>query len=239
MTELLLPDSKGRRLVFYLAMEEWACEHFPGSFFIWQVPPTVIFGRNQDIAAEVNLRYCDEHNIEYYRRKSGGGCVYSDMGNIMLSYIEPSKNAPQVFASYLSKLCGALQNLGIDAVSSEHNDVLVAGSKVSGNACFCTGKASIVHGTLLYDVDFSVLEKAITPSKEKLEKHKVKSVRQRVLNLKDAGLAMDIEDLKNSLREYFTDSKHLLSERDIEEIEEIEKGYLEPSFLFGKDFGKN
>ena len=53
-----------QRLVFWLALEEWAVEHAPGSFFVWNVKPTVIFGRNQDMEAEVNIPYCLEHGIE-------------------------------------------------------------------------------------------------------------------------------------------------------------------------------
>ena len=40
----------------------------------------VIFGRNQVMLAEVNVDYCEQHHIQYYRRKSGGGCVYADKG---------------------------------------------------------------------------------------------------------------------------------------------------------------
>ena len=47
------------------------------AFFIWQVPPTVIFGRNQVMDAEVNLDYCKQNNVYFFRRKSGGGCVYA------------------------------------------------------------------------------------------------------------------------------------------------------------------
>ena len=81
--------TKERRLTFYLAMEEYAARHLPADdyFFMWQVEPTVIFGRNQLIQSEVNLDYCREHNIQTYRRKSGGGCVYADKTNIMFSYI--------------------------------------------------------------------------------------------------------------------------------------------------------
>ena len=99
MTYLSFPDNNGadRRLVFYLSMEEYAAEHLDeligsqrgtpeesstavagrsswnddGAFFIWQVAPTVIFGRNQDMNAEVNVPYCREHGIAMYRRKSG------------------------------------------------------------------------------------------------------------------------------------------------------------------------
>ena len=57
MTNLVLPDAESsRRLVFFLSMEEYAADHIreiapEGAFFIWQVDPTVIFGRNQDMQA--------------------------------------------------------------------------------------------------------------------------------------------------------------------------------------------
>ena len=56
------------------------------AFFVWQSEPTVIYGRNQVLENEVNMTYCQEYEVEVVRRKSGGGCVYSDKGNIMISY---------------------------------------------------------------------------------------------------------------------------------------------------------
>ena len=114
-----------RRLVYWLAMEEWAVEHAPDTFFLWNVRPTVIFGRNQDMEAEVNVPYCLEHGIEMYRRKSGGGCVYADEGNLMISYITSQSDVNKAFDEYLSRLADALRSMGLDAVRTEHNDVLV------------------------------------------------------------------------------------------------------------------
>lgn len=235
MTNVLLPGSESRRLTFYLAMEEWVCENLREGFFVWQVPPTVIFGRNQDLSSEVNVPYCEEHGISYFRRKSGGGCVYSDEGNLMLSWVTPTANVESAFSEYLGRLCSALKAMGVDAVSSEHNDVLVDGRKVSGNAFFLHSGAGIVHGTLLYDTDFSVLGKAITPSREKLAKHAVQSVRQRVANLKELGLSLGIEGIKAFLVRYFTDSQYVLRDDEMKEIEGIEKTYLDPAFLLGKE----
>lgn len=85
MKYLNLPSDEMRRLTFYLAMEEHAAhllkrdDSFDELFFMWRVNPTVIFGRNQLIDSEVNVRYCEENGIEYYRRKSGGGCVYAGL----------------------------------------------------------------------------------------------------------------------------------------------------------------
>ena len=80
------PHPKTERLSFYLATEEYLAKHYPPEeyFFMWQVRPTVIFGRNQLIENEVNLEYVKKNNIEFYRRKSGGGCVYSDPSNIKI-----------------------------------------------------------------------------------------------------------------------------------------------------------
>ena len=76
MTHITLPTDETRRLSFYLAMEEYVASQKGDSeeaFFLWQVEPTVIFGRHQVIENEVNIPYCREHGIQFYRRKSGGG----------------------------------------------------------------------------------------------------------------------------------------------------------------------
>ena len=227
-----LPDNVGgRRLVFWLAMEEWAVEHAPDSFFVWSVRPTVIFGRNQDMEAEVNIPYCREHGIEMYRRKSGGGCVYADEGNLMLSYITPESDVNKAFDQYLSLLADALRSMGLDAVRTEHNDVLVGGRKVSGNACYATRTGCIVHGTLLYDVDFGEMEHAITPSKEKLDSKGIKSVRQRVNNLKNCGLLFDFNSLRSKLIDYFCKDMQVLSNSELDQVLEIEKTYLDENFI--------
>ena len=176
------------------------------AFFVWQSEPTVIIGRNQDLEAEVNLEYCRKHGVDVVRRKSGGGCVYSDKGNIMISYISRRGDVSAVFDRYLSELTACLRSIGLDASRSERNDVLVGGMKVSGNAFHQLPDRSIVHGTLLFSTDFDALEQAIKPPVEKLVRHGIRSVRQRVANLSDF-LSPDwtVERLMKYLVEYFTD----------------------------------
>ena len=59
----LIPPSN-RRLVWYLAMEEYLAKHVEEDiFFTWVVSPTVIFGRHQVMEAEVNIPYCDANGI--------------------------------------------------------------------------------------------------------------------------------------------------------------------------------
>ena len=72
MLYVALPDNTQHRLPFYLAMEEYVAKTIDEEdcFFMWQVQPSVIFGRNQLVEAEVNLDYCREHSVQTYRRKS-------------------------------------------------------------------------------------------------------------------------------------------------------------------------
>ena len=74
MVHIRLPDDKNRPLSFYLAMEEYVARNtnVDDAFFIWQVEPSVIFGRNQLIENEVNIEYCKRNGVKMYRRKSGG-----------------------------------------------------------------------------------------------------------------------------------------------------------------------
>lgn len=183
---LNLPD--GKHISWYLDKEQEVAEvidEFGGEsvLFTWRVSPTVIYGRHQVVENEVDLNYCREHGIEVYQRKSGGGAVYADRGNRMISYISPSTHSEQVFQEFLQLVVGWLRKNGFEAVTTAHNDVLVDGYKVSGTACYALPNATIVHGTLLENVDLEQMTRALTPSQEKLQKHGVESVRQRVKNL--------------------------------------------------------
>lgn len=234
MKHVILPDNVRRSLAFYLAMEEFVASEVEGeAFFVWRVEPTVIYGRNQVFENEVNAEYCREHNVDVVRRKSGGGCVYSDLGNIMLSYVSGRGVVSEVFDRYMTALADALRALGVPAEKSGRNDILVEGRKVSGNAFHQLPDRSIVHGTLLYSTDLEALAEAIKPPVEKLQRHGVESVRQRVMNLSEyvsgmsepaAGL-LSPEALEKYLIDYFTDGEICLSESDVEKIELITNTY--------------
>lgn len=234
MTLTLLPDSAPRRLSFYLSLEEYLSSVYGEGFFLWETAPCVILGRNQDAAAELDLDYCRSHNIAIFRRKSGGGCVYSGPGNLMISCIMPPAPVQESFSAYLQSLASTLVSLGADAVTTANNDVLCEGRKVSGNAFFSTPQAGIVHGTLLYDMDFAPMQQALTPSGEKLRKHAVASVRQRVANLKELYPSLDKAVLKAALTKTFSEGKRILTLEEMQRVEQIERSYLSPDFILGK-----
>lgn len=236
MKYLSLPDDKTRILPFYLAMEEHAA-HILGNddiFFMWQVDPTVIFGRHQLIENEVNVDYCKEHNIAFYRRKSGGGCVYADRDNVMMSYITRSDEVQTTFHNYTSAIAAMLRGLGLNASDGSRNDVLIGDRKVSGNSFYHIPGRSIVHGTMLYSTNMEHMLHAITPSHEKLTSKGVESVRSHIALLSE-HLDIGIEAFKQYVRTHMCDGEIKLTEADVAEIERITQGYLAPEFLWGNN----
>ena len=233
MKYISLPVSETRRLSFYLAMEEFVARHLdePDAFFMWQVGPSVIFGRNQVLENEVNVAYCREHNIKLYRRKSGGGCVYADMDNLMLSFITTEENVNFAFNRFVNMILLVLRRLGIEATGTQHNDIMIGDRKVCGTACYHVGGRSIVHSTMLYDTNMEHMLNAITPGPEKLEKKGIRSVRQRITLLKDYTTLEGVEALKQLIRDTLCVGERQLSQDDVAKIEAIEASYLKEEFI--------
>ena len=203
--------------------------------FCWQIEPSVVFGRNQVMANEVDTAYCRNNGIGMFRRKSGGGCIYADMGNVMFSFITDSDNVGLTFNRYINMMVLMLCKIGVNAAATGRNDIVVDGRKVSGNAFYHLQGRSIVHGTMLYDTDMDNMLHAITPPETKLESKGVESVRQRISLLKDY-INIGVDGLKDGIMRGLCNSEHVLTAVDVAEIEELERNvYLSPAFIQGKD----
>lgn len=114
---------------------------------LYRCLPAVIIGRNQNPWNEIRFSYTDTHKIPFFRRESGGGTVYHDLGNINFSFILPrplystEKN--------LTIVVRVLHRLGVKARYTERNDILVSGKKISGSAFRYKDNRVLHHGTLL------------------------------------------------------------------------------------------
>ena len=224
MKYIALPTNEMRRLSFYLAMEEFVARELNESdaFFMWQVAPSVIYGRNQVVENEVNLAYCREHGIEVFQRKSGGGCVYADQDNLMLSYVTQEENVGFAFNRFVNMVLLVLRKMGIEATGTQHNDIMIGDRKLCGTACRKTSKGCIVHSTLLYDTNMEHMLNSITPGPEKLEKKGIQSVRQRITLLKDYT-TLSLEEVKTLIRETLCVGERMLTEDEVNMINEITK----------------
>lgn len=226
-----------RKLPFYFAVEEHVARSYADDdyFMAWRVEPTVMLGRNQLIANEVNTAYCRENGVHIFRRKSGGGCIYSDPGCVQFSYISSAHNVNQAFADYMQRVAAMLQSIGIDARLSGRNDILVDGAKVAGSAFYGLDNRCVLHTSILFDTRLEHLAQSLTPSREKLQSKGVASVRQRVNNIA-SHTDLSIRDFMAYARRYMcADSSRTLSNTDMETIAGIEQEIGSDRFVYGKD----
>ena len=232
MKYITLPDTIERRLSFYLAMEEYIARHIDeyDCFFMWQVQPSVIFGRHQVAENEVKFDYCKQHGIQVYRRKSGGGCVYADKDNVMFSYVTKEENVGLTFNRFVNMLLLVLRKLGVEATGTTHNDVMIGDRKVSGTAYYHLPGHSIVHATMLYDTNMGHMLNAITPGPEKLQAKGIQSVRQRITLLKDY-IPLTLEEFKSFVRTTLWEGERMLTPEEVRGIEELEQTYLREDFV--------
>lgn len=234
-----MPTScEGKRAAFYLAAEEYIAATLPKDnyFFSWQIDRTVVMGRNQVADVEIDLDFCRAEGIDVIRRKSGGGTIYADRGNIMLSLVTGEGAVEPIFKNYTETVAKLLRRLGAPVEATGRNDIaLRGGGKICGNAFYHQAKRNIVHGTMLYDTNQRLMNGALTPERAKLESKGVKSVESRIGLLRNhLSNAMDVEALRQHLRETLTHRTVTLTEDDVQYIKAIEADYYAPSYIFAQ-----
>lgn len=213
---------------FNLAMEESLYraveEGSPSFFLLWRNEPSVIVGRFQNTAQEVNRAFVEERGIRVVRRISGGGAVYHDLGNLNYSFILPNDEGdPFDFAKHAAPVARALTGLGVEASFSGRNDLTIKGLKFSGSAQHMDRTRLLHHGTLLFDSDLSILGQALNADPAKFESKGFKSVRSRVTNiLPHLPLAMSMEAFITVLRDSLSGlERRSLSEDEVRAIEKL------------------
>ncbi len=226
-------DIKQRIDPFYFALEEYLLEKDEEYIFIWDVFNSVIIGKNQLLHREVHLDYLKENDIKVYRRPSGGGAVYNDYGCIKYSFISkrPKSEMYYVFLGFIKDFLK--EYISVDF--SGRNDLLFNEMKFSGNAYYQTKNGHVLHGTILYDTDLTVLKNALNPSKLKLKSKGIKSVKSRVTNLKPY-INLSREEFRKSLDEYFTKFETIiLTDDEILEVKKKMNYYNNYDYIYGKN----
>jgi lipoate-protein ligase A len=224
-----------------MAFDEFALESLPLDepvFYLWRNAPSVIIGLNQSAYAEVNLDYLKEHGIALARRVTGGGAVYHDLQNLNYTIVGKSRDLNADYPDYLHYMVNALRQLGVPAELSGRNDIMVDGRKCSGYAKRVWKDRLMVHGTLMFDVDLSVLQQALSVPGSKMAASGVASVRSKVANLKDylPGYA-DVLALKDALHAILagTDSEVMLTAGQQDGIEKIaDEKFRTWNWLYGR-----
>lgn len=224
-----------------MAFDEYVLERLPLDepvFYLWRNAPSVIIGLNQSAYAEVNLPYLESRGIALARRVTGGGAVYHDLQNLNYSIVGRSRDLNADYPEYLHFMVNALRRMGVPAELSGRNDIMVDGRKCSGYAKRVWKDRLMVHGTLMFDVDLSVLQDVLSVPGSKMAASGVASVRSKVANLKDYLPAFkDVLALKDALHRILAgpDEEVILTDSQQAEIERMaEEKFRSWDWLYGR-----
>ena len=196
-----------------LALEEELVERGEPVLYLWSNEPAVVIGRNQNPYKECDLEKLRADGVHLMRRRSGGGAVYHDRGNLNFTLISPRRedNTRENF----DFVRAVLARCGVDAQVSGRNDLTVGEKKISGSAFFENEQIFCHHGTLLVDLDMNRLGNYLTASPLKLQAKGIDSVRARVENLSALRPGLTVDAVVQAFCEEWNSGVDRISEEDI------------------------
>ena len=207
------------------------------SLFLWKNKQTVVIGNNQNPYSECDVNSLLEEGGHLARRRTGGGAVYHDLGNLNFSFIA-DKNIYDV-KRQMQVIQKALHNFNLETEVSGRNDITYQGRKFSGNAFAKTKNQGLHHGTILIKTDSERLQKYLKVKPAKLHKHGVKSVASRVINLSEvADITSEniIPHLIKAFEEIYQNTASIIDFNDLcnEETIKLSQHISSDEYLFGK-----
>lgn len=187
---------------------------------LYRNTPSVIIGRNQNPWMESDLEYIRSNNIALYRRFSGGGAVFHDLGNTNYSYMMPRKDFDRDMTA--SRIIAGLRSLGLDVGLNSRHDISIMGAdgwrKCSGSAYKISKDRAYAHGTMLLNSRLENLGSALRAGAWGLQGNGVESVRSKVSNLQ-----ISHEDFCKVVSKSFGLAPRLISEKAMLGIESVAK----------------
>lgn len=207
--------------------------------YLWQNRRTVVIGQNQNPYSECNVAQLEADGGFLMRRRTGGGAVFHDLGNLNFSFVVPYEMYDTM--RQFAVLQRAVAAYGLETEVSGRNDVLCQGRKFSGNA-FSKGKHQrLHHGTILIRTDVEQLQRYLKVKPAKLQKHGVSSVQSRVVNLSELAPEITAQNIIPPLvqafeQEYGTplqtiDFNTLTS---LPEVQELAAEFSSPEWKYGR-----
>lgn len=210
-----------------LALEEYLLKNYSEDYIIlYRNEPSLIVGKHQNSMAEINYLNAYEKNIPVYRRISGGGTVYQDLGNLNFSFIHNVEGQNMVdFKKYTTPVLDFLKSLNLNVSLGKRNELMIGDQKISGNAEHVYRNRVLHHGTLLFESDLNELNELLKVDILLYRDRSKKSVRSVVSNIKDYLNNIEIEEfiskISKFLRNYLIASEFNISADTLQEIETL------------------
>ncbi len=198
--------------------------------FLWQNQKTIVIGRNQDAHIECRIEKFISAGGTIARRRSGGGAVYHDLGNLNYSLLSTVDAAEEI--RYQDIIIKALRGFDIIATYNGRNDILVEGKKFSGNAIYKYDNLLCQHGTILINSDIDKMVYYLTPEQSKLDRNHISSVYSRVINLGEIHPNINVVNVMQALIDT-VEARKLIQLPNEDLVNEMTSFYKSDSWVYG------
>lgn len=192
----------------HLALED---DESPNTWRLWQArEAAVILGTGQESAREANLELARGAKMPVLRRHSGGGAVVIGPGAINFSAfyrfadLPGSETIRGAMAAALKPVVAALARLGVTACEAGLSDLAVLGTdgtlrKIAGNSQARKKRGVTVHGTLLADPDFALIQRVLNFPSSVPDYRSGRDHRAFLTSLRELNARCDLESFVNEL----------------------------------------
>ncbi|MBI3832303.1 MAG: lipoate--protein ligase family protein [Planctomycetes bacterium] len=186
----------------------------PPTWRVWEAAaPAIVLGTGQEHAKEVDMDAARAAGVPVLRRHSGGGAVLIGPGVINYSGFFIIKDLPGAetitgaMQAGLQPVLVALKTLGVQARFAGLSDLVVESRegerdarKLAGNAQARKRVSVLVHGTLLADPDWALMERLLKFPSRAPDYRAGRGHRAFLTSLKDLGAPSDLASFAAALR---------------------------------------
>jgi len=213
-------------IYFNLALEDAILRHSYFEQFMtlmfWRSSDAVVVGRGQLIEDEVDLVYCNENGVKIARRISGGGTVFTDMGNFNICVVSPifitgfGNDVSKTCRLFTKLLMKSLNKLRIPDIDCDvNNSLFYNGKKFSGSAAYFSSKTLLHHATLLVSTNLTNLEKSLIHRSGATRRRSSKYVSTTNLD------GLNVDKWKSTLIDSFKERFNIILKPDKPSISEL------------------
>jgi lipoate-protein ligase A len=169
-------------------------------------PDCALVGRYQSLEDEIDLDYCEAHDVQVGRRPTGGGAIIMGPGQLgvaIASRARPEETPREALRRYASGVAEGLSQLGIEARFRSKNDLEVDGRKIAGLGLYLDPRGAILfHASVLVDLEVERMLRILRIPGAKLSDKAIARVEERVTTVsRELGKRLQAFDARPAMAE--------------------------------------
>ncbi|GIW93088.1 MAG: lipoate--protein ligase A [Pirellulaceae bacterium] len=201
---------------------------------LWESPNyLIVVGRSSCIAKEIDLEATQKKGVPILRRCSGGAAIVAGPGCLMYAVVLSYNNRPQLHdlgiahQFVLGRLAAAVEKQLPNVSICGTSDLAWRGRKFSGNSMRCKRHHLLYHGTILYNMDISLIESLL-----RMPPRQPDYRRQRTHDEFVTNVPLNIDQLRRDLCVVWRIDAHLENWPRQRTSELVEQQYGRPEWIY-------